>query len=77
MSCVFVFYHLVASHCISSDETSISRFTGPSCMSTNTIIVTCNAVLSLLVTSLTILPCTKKTTGGLVPALLQAAIGEI
>ena len=44
-------------------------------MSTNTIIVTCNAVLSLLVTSLTILPCTKKTTGGLVPALLQAAIG--
>ena len=45
-------------------------------MSTNTIIVTCNAVLSLLVTSLTILPCTKKTTGGLVPALLQAAIGE-
>ena len=56
--------------------TSLNRFTGPSCMSTNTIIVTCNAVLSLLVTSLTILPCTKKTTGGLVPALLQAAIGE-
>ena len=55
---------------------SLNRFTGPSCMSTNTIIVTCNAVLSLLVTSLTILPCTKKTTGGLVPALLQSAIGE-
>ena len=52
------------------------RYTGPSCMSTNTIIVTCNAVLSLVVTSLTVLPCTKKTTGGVVPALLQSAIGR-
>ena len=52
------------------------RFTGPGCMSTNTIIVTCNAVLSLLATFLTLLPCTKKTTGGVVPAALQAAIGR-
>ena len=51
------------------------RYTGPGCMSTNTIIVTCNAVLGLLLTFLTLLPCTKKTTGGLVPAALQAAIG--
>ena len=54
----------------------IHRFTGPGCMSTNTIIVTCNAVLSLLATFLTLLPCTKKTTGGVVPAALQAAIGK-
>ena len=53
------------------------RFTGPGCMSTNTIIVTCNAVLSLLATFLTLLPCTKKTTGGVVPAALQAAIGRL
>jgi len=50
------------------------RYTGPTCMSTNTIIVTCNAALSLLVTALTLLPCTKKSTGGLIPASLQSAI---
>ena len=44
-------------------------------MSTYTIIVTCNAALSLLVTALTLLPCTKKSTGGLIPASLQSAIG--
>ena len=54
----------------------VHRFTGPECMSTNTIIVTCNAVLSILVTFLTLLPCTKKTTGGFVPAALQASISK-
>ena len=63
-------------------------------MSTNTIIVTCNAALSILVTitttiphhhhshngifkvtALTLLPCTRKSTGGLPPAALQASIG--
>jgi len=50
------------------------RYTGPSCMSTNTIIVTCNAALSLLVTALTLLPCTRRSTGGLPPAALQASL---
>ena len=72
----------------------VDRYTGPSCMSTNTIIVTCNAALSILVTitttiphhhhshngifkvtALTLLPCTRKSTGGLPPAALQASIG--
>ena len=52
-----------------------ARYTGASCMSTNTIIISCNAALSALITILTLSPCTKKTTGGFVPALLQSAIG--
>ena len=45
-------------------------------MSTNTIIVVCNSVLCLLVTALTLLPCARRATGGLVPAALQSAIGN-
>ncbi|XP_023332230.1 serine incorporator 5 isoform X2 [Eurytemora carolleeae] len=43
-------------------------------MSTNTIIISCNGSLSLLVLVLTLLPCTNKSTGGFVPALLQSSI---